>query len=218
MKRELKYSGLPCSSGSNFILLQKNNILYSKLSQMISNRTSNYSTTNHNYLSFIWDDLMRRKISPQSHSCELGFRTNFQHPQSNLSSNRFPFRLFDRLFSCNNRYVFKNFFSFSDQQFKTKIERMQRTMNPMPKHPTYAHRPTPTLQLLSKLSKFQGERKDIVNRAPQEILSTANTSNSPRNVLYLFFFSLKLSNSSFYSINQMIYFVNTKSVEKKEKL
>ncbi len=56
-------------------------------------------------------------------------------------------------------------------------------MNPMPKHPTYAHRPTPTLQLLSKLSKFQGERKDIVNKAPQEILFTTDTSDSPINVL-----------------------------------
>jgi hypothetical protein len=41
---------------------------------------------------------------------------------------------------------------------------MQRTLNPMGKHPSYNNRPTPALQLMSQFSKFQGQRKDELNQ------------------------------------------------------
>ena len=44
------------------------------------------------------------------------------------------------------------------------------------KHPTFQNRPVPSFQLLSKLSKFQGERKDILAKNPQDIL--ASTRNA----------------------------------------
>lgn len=49
------------------------------------------------------------------------------------------------------------------------------------KHPTYNNKPVPTFQLLSKLAKFQGERKDIVGKTPQEILNSTNAAMSSMN-------------------------------------
>jgi hypothetical protein len=48
------------------------------------------------------------------------------------------------------------------------------------KHPTFQNRPVPTFQLLSKLSQFQGERKDIIGKTPQQILGgTATSAQEP---------------------------------------
>lgn len=55
---------------------------------------------------------------------------------------------------------------------------MQRTTNPLPKHPSYGNRPTPTLQLLSKLAKFNGERKDIIGRTPKDIIELVKGNES----------------------------------------
>ncbi len=39
---------------------------------------------------------------------------------------------------------------------------MQRTIDPMPKHVSYGNRQVPTMQLLAKLSKFDGKRKESI--------------------------------------------------------
>jgi hypothetical protein len=49
-------------------------------------------------------------------------------------------------------------------------------MQKVDKHPTFAQKPIPSFQLLSKLSKFQGERKDIITKNPQDILSSTRNS------------------------------------------
>jgi hypothetical protein len=53
-------------------------------------------------------------------------------------------------------------------------------MQKVDKHPTFAQKPIPSFQLLSKLSKFQGERKDIVTKNPQDILSSTRKSEFPQ--------------------------------------
>ncbi len=61
---------------------------------------------------------------------------------------------------------------------------MQRTINPLPKHPSYNHRPTPALQLLSKLSKFDGYKKYDSPAAQSTTVSTTHAKYISDNIKY----------------------------------
>lgn len=59
---------------------------------------------------------------------------------------------------------------------------MQRTLKPLPKHASYGNKPTPTLQLLAKLSKFQGERTDDINKRAYDMKTGTNMDMDPSTV------------------------------------